>query len=67
MLYFMHMEKVEIHKDPIVEEIRVYRKQYAEKYDNDLDKIFVALKKTEKASGKKVVNFGPKPLLKKTV
>ena len=53
-------------QDPIVEEIRGYRKQHAEKYGNDLDKIFEALKKSEKESGKKFVNFEPKLLLKKT-
>jgi len=50
----------------IVEEIRGYRKQHTDKYDNDLDKIFEALKKSEKESGKKYVNFEPKLLLKKT-
>lgn len=53
-------------QDPIVEEIRGYRKQHAEKYDNDLDKIFEALKKSEKESGKKFVNFEPKLVLQKT-
>lgn len=51
-------------EDPIVEEIRGYRKQHAERYGNDLDKIFEALKKVEKESGKNFVNFGPKLLLK---
>lgn len=53
-------------EDPIVEEIRRYRKQHAEKYGNDLDKIFEALKKAEKESGKNFVNFEPKLLLKNT-
>jgi hypothetical protein len=53
-------------QDPIVEEIRGYRKQHAEKYDNNLDKIFEALKKAEKKSGKEFVNFEPKLTLKKT-
>jgi hypothetical protein len=52
--------------DPIVEEIRYYRKKHAEKYDNDLDKIFEALKKSEKISKRKFVNFGPKRLLSVT-
>jgi hypothetical protein len=52
--------------DPIVEEIRHYRKKHAEKYDNDLNKIFDALKKSEKESKRKFVNFGPKLLLDKT-
>ena len=53
-------------QDPIVDEIRKYRKQHAEKYGNDLDKIFEALKKSEKASGKKFVSFEPKLVLQKT-
>lgn len=52
--------------DPIVEEIRYYRKKHSEKYDNDLDKIFEALKKAEKISKRKSVNFGPKRLLSVT-
>ncbi len=52
--------------DPIVEEIRYYRKKHAEKYDNDLDKIFEALKKAEKKSKRQTVNFGPKQLLSAT-
>ena len=55
-----------MHQDPIVEEIREHRKKHAEKYDNDLDKIFAALKEAEKASKRAVVDFGPTPLLKKT-
>ncbi len=52
--------------DPIVEEIRRYRKKHADKYNNDLNKIFDALKKDEKKSKRKFVNLGPKLLLAKT-
>ena len=55
-----------MNEDPIVEEIRHYRKKHSEKYDNDLNKIFDALKKTEKKSGRKLANFGPKQLLSNT-
>ena len=29
-----------MYQDPIVEEIRYYRKKHSEKYNNNLDKIF---------------------------
>lgn len=51
--------------DPIVDEIRKYRKQHAEKYGNDLDKIFEALKESEKKSGKRFISFEPKLILQK--
>ena len=54
-------------KDPIVEEIRKYRKQHSEKYGYDLDKICVALKKREKQSNKKVVNLKPRLLVSESV
>ncbi len=50
-------------QDPVVEEIRHYRKKHSEKYHNDLDKIFNALKEAEKKSKRKLANFGPKRLL----
>jgi hypothetical protein len=53
-------------EDPIVEEIRRYRKEHSERYDNDLNKIVDALKKAEKKSGRKLANFGPKQLLSNT-
>jgi len=34
--------------DPIVEEIRIFRAAHAAKYGNDLDHIFLAIKKSEK-------------------
>ncbi len=50
-------------QDPVVEEIRCHRKKHSEKYHNDLDEIFNALKKAEKKPQRKLVNFGPKRLL----
>ena len=55
-----------MNKDPIVEEIRHYHKLHAEKYNNDLDKIFNALKKEEKKSNRKLANFGPRLILPDT-
>ena len=46
-------------QDPIVKEIRSFRKQHSEKYGNNLDEIFKAIKKSEKKSGKKFINLKP--------
>lgn len=48
--------------DPIVEEIRRYRREHAAKYGNDIHRIFEALRENQKKSKRKVVNFGPKRL-----
>lgn len=53
-------------KDPIVEEIRKYRKLHAQKHNNDLKKIVADLKKKEQSSDREIVHFGPKLLVKKT-
>jgi len=53
-------------EDPIVEEIRRYRKEHAAKYGNDIHRICEALREGQKKSKRKVVNFGPKPLSKRT-
>ncbi len=45
-------------KDPIVEEVRKIRDEYARQFDYDLDAIFRDLQ--EKQSGKQVVSFPPK-------
>jgi len=42
--------------DPIVEEIRTFRAAHAAKYDNDLDRIFIAIKESEKQHTYKLVN-----------
>lgn len=49
-------------EDPIVEEVRRYRKEHAAKYGNDVHRIFEALRENQKKSKRKVVNFGPKKL-----
>ena len=49
--------------DPIVEEIRSYRKEHAARYDNNLNRIVEALRKKEQESTRIQLNPGPKPLL----
>ena len=53
-------------EDPIVEEIRRYRKEHAAKYGNDLKRIVKALREKERKSKHKLLNPGPKTLLNKT-
>jgi hypothetical protein len=53
-------------EDPIVEEVRRYRKEHAAKYCNDLKRIVEALRKKERESKHIKINPGPKMLLKKT-
>lgn len=50
--------------DPIVEEVRYYRKEHAARYSNDLKQIVEALKKKERESSHVQLNPGPKLLLK---
>ena len=52
--------------DPIVDEIRRYRKEHAAKYGNDIHRICEALREQQKKSKRKVVNFGPKLLSDRT-
>nr|VFJ69240.1 MAG: hypothetical protein BECKDK2373B_GA0170837_12384 [Candidatus Kentron sp. DK] len=42
--------------DPIVEEICAYRLAHAAKYGNDIDRIFAAIKESEKRYGGRLVN-----------
>jgi len=53
--------------DPIVEEIRGYRKAHAEKYGNDLKKIVEALQAEQKKSNHKIISPGPKLISKKEI
>jgi spore coat polysaccharide biosynthesis predicted glycosyltransferase SpsG len=52
--------------DPIVEEVRRYRKEHSARYDNDINKIVEALRKKERESTRTQLNPGPKFLLKKS-
>ena len=51
--------------DPIVEEVRRFRKEHAAQFDNDLKKIVEDLRKKEKESTHTQLSPGPKLLLKK--
>lgn len=51
--------------DPIVEEIRRFRKEHAAQHGNDLNRIAAVLREKERASGREYLNPGPKPLEKK--
>ena len=42
--------------DPIVEEIRAFRKAHAAKHGNDLDRIFIDIKKKENRHSYKLIN-----------
>ena len=42
--------------DPIVEEIRAFRAAHAAKHGNDLDRIFIDIKKKEKRHLYKLIN-----------
>lgn len=46
--------------DPIVEEVRKHREEYAKKFNYDLDAICRDLQKKQEESGKVVVSFPPK-------
>jgi len=50
--------------DPIVEEIRRYRKELSADYGNDLNRMVEALRKKEFESTRIQLNPGPKLLLK---
>lgn len=52
--------------DPIVEEVRKYRKEHASKHGNDLKRIVESLRKRELGSKRKVLNPGPKLNISKT-
>ena len=52
-------------KDPIVEETRKLREEYASRFKHDVDAIFEDIRKRQRESGKKFVSFPPrKPIIK---
>jgi hypothetical protein len=61
------LEEQQTMNDPIVEEVRWFRKEHAAQHGNDVNRIAAALRKKEQASEKEYLNPGPKPLRKKPV
>jgi hypothetical protein len=57
----MTMNKEPAWRDPIVEEIYQHWEDYAGKFDFDLQKIFLDLRRQQEESGEPVVSFAPKP------
>lgn len=53
-------------EDPIVAEVRRYRKEHAAKHGNDLKRIVATLRKQERESKRELLNPGPKLRLDKT-
>ena len=47
-------------EDPIVAEVRRYRKEHAAEHGNDLKRIVKALRKRERESKRTLLNPGPK-------
>jgi hypothetical protein len=48
-------------RDPIVEEVRRTREQYAARYNHDIAAICRAARERQKESGRKVVSRPPRP------
>jgi len=48
-------------QDPIVEEIRLCRQEYAARFNHNLKAICQDLRERQKASGRKVVALSPRP------
>lgn len=51
-------------RDPIVEEIRKYRQEYAARFNHDLKAICRDLRERQKKGGRKVVSLPPRPVAK---
>lgn len=51
-------------KDPIVEEVRRLRDQYAAQLGYDINLIFQDIQKRQALAGKKMVSFPPRPPIK---
>ncbi|MEK7398266.1 MAG: hypothetical protein AAB116_15150 [Candidatus Poribacteria bacterium] len=47
--------------DPIIEEIRRYRDEYAKSHNYDLYKIYQDLKEKQEKSGRRIASFPSKP------
>ena len=51
-------------KDPIIEETRTLREQFANQHNHDIDAIFEEIQKRQAKSEKKVVSFPPRKPVK---
>ena len=51
-------------RDPIVEEVRRYRQDYAARFNYDLKAICQDLREKQKKSGRKIVSLSPKRVRK---
>jgi hypothetical protein len=49
-----------MYHDPIVEEVRRAREEYAQRFNYDLDAIFDDLQRRQREGGRKTVSFPPK-------
>ncbi len=47
--------------DPIIDEVRRAREEYAMRFNHDLDAICRDLQEKQRAEGKKLVSFPPRP------
>ena len=65
-VHLKSLEEPQMIEDPIVEEVRNYRLEHAAKYGNNLERIILDFRKKEHESKRKVLNPGPKILLRKT-
>lgn len=52
--------------DPIVAEVRRYRREHTLAHGSDLNRIVADLRNRERESERPLLNPGPKPLLKNT-
>lgn len=50
-------------KDPIVEEVRRYRRNHSERFKNNLDAICDDLQRHQSVSGHRIVRLNPKKIM----
>ncbi len=60
-------EEKQMIDDPIVEEIRRFRREHAARYGNNLQRIVEALREKERLSDRVRLNPGPKRLTEKVL
>ena len=65
-VHLKNLEEPQMIEDPIVAEVRRYRKEHAAKHGNDLKRIVGTLRKQERESKRELLNPGPKLRLNKT-